>query len=68
MLNGECGDCTFYNKNMTANMLRAKVIHPNWPEDPFRALSVISEELGELAMAISIMVYQKMLRVRLLML
>ena len=35
-----------------AELARAELKHPGWPEDPFIGLAIITEELGETAQAI----------------
>lgn len=50
-------DKTFYNNKsifiMGENLDKAKAKHPKFPENPAEALSIITEELGELAQAIN---------------
>ena len=39
-------------QDVFAELRRAEEKHPRWPDDPFRALAIITEEVGELAQAI----------------
>lgn len=44
---------SFKYKKVEIELLKAKIKHPNFPEDIFQMLAIMQEEAGEVAMAVN---------------